>query len=59
MCLLYDCCMFASMGEKAMWDNANLKHFIDICKEEIGVGNICLMVVLLEMVGRNLRKSFL
>jgi hypothetical protein len=31
--------MFVSMGEKAVWDNANLKHFIDICKEEIGVGN--------------------
>jgi len=22
-----------------VWDNANLKHFIDVCKEEIGVGN--------------------
>jgi hypothetical protein len=39
MCLLYDCCMFASMDEKVVWDNANPKHFIDICKEEIGVGN--------------------
>jgi hypothetical protein len=37
--LLYDCCMFASTGEKAVWDNTNLKHFIGICKEEIGVGN--------------------
>ena len=27
------------MGEKAAWDNANLKHFIDICNEEIEVGN--------------------
>jgi len=27
------------MGEKAVWDNANVKHFIDICKEEIGLGN--------------------
>jgi hypothetical protein len=26
------------MGEKAVWDNANLKHFIDICKEEIDEG---------------------
>jgi hypothetical protein len=39
MCLLYDCCMFAGMGEMAMWDNTNLKHFIDICKEEISVRN--------------------
>ena len=22
-----------------MWDNANLKHFIDICNEEIDAGN--------------------
>ena len=27
------------MGEKVVWDNANLKHFIDICNEEIGAGN--------------------
>jgi hypothetical protein len=39
MCLLYDCCMFASMSEKTVCDNANLKHFIDICKEEISDGN--------------------
>jgi hypothetical protein len=26
------------MGEKAVWDNTNLKHFIDICKEEIYAG---------------------
>jgi hypothetical protein len=23
------------MGEKAVWDNATLKHFIGICKEEL------------------------
>jgi hypothetical protein len=27
------------MGEKAVWDNATLKHFIDICKEELSLGN--------------------
>jgi hypothetical protein len=27
------------MGEKAVWDNATLKHFIDICKEELILGN--------------------
>jgi hypothetical protein len=27
------------MGEKAVWDNATLKHFIDICKEELTLGN--------------------
>jgi hypothetical protein len=27
------------MGEKAVWDDANVKHFIDICKEELGLGN--------------------
>jgi hypothetical protein len=26
------------MGEKAVWYNANLKHFVDICKEEIDAG---------------------
>jgi hypothetical protein len=39
MCLLYDYCMFASMVENVVWDNTNLKHFIDIWKEVIGVGN--------------------
>jgi len=27
------------MGDKAVWNNANVKHFIDICKEEMGLGN--------------------
>ena len=27
------------MAEKAVWDNATLKHLIDICKEEILAGN--------------------
>jgi hypothetical protein len=27
------------MGDKAVWDNANVKHFIDICKEKISAGN--------------------
>jgi hypothetical protein len=27
------------MGEKAVWDNATLKHFIDICKEELILRN--------------------
>jgi hypothetical protein len=27
------------MGEKAVWDNATLKHFIDICKEKLSLGN--------------------
>ena len=27
------------MGEKAVWDDVNVKHFIDICKEEIDAGN--------------------
>ena len=27
------------MGEKAVWDNANVKNLIDICKEEITAGN--------------------
>jgi hypothetical protein len=25
--------------EKAVWDAVNVKHFIDICKEEIEAGN--------------------
>jgi hypothetical protein len=27
------------MAEKAVWDNTNVKHLIDICKEEILAGN--------------------
>ena len=27
------------MSEKAAWDAVNVKHFIDICKEEINAGN--------------------
>jgi hypothetical protein len=27
------------MSEKAVWDDVNVKHFIDICKEEIDAGN--------------------
>ena len=27
------------MGEKTVWDDANVKHFIDICKEEVQAGN--------------------
>jgi hypothetical protein len=27
------------MAENAVWDNANVKHLIDICKDEILAGN--------------------
>lgn len=28
------------MAEKAVWDDENVRHFIDICKEEISNGNL-------------------
>ena len=27
------------MGEKAVWDKANIKHFCDICKDEVLAGH--------------------
>jgi hypothetical protein len=27
------------MGEKTVWDDATLNHFIDICKKELSLGN--------------------
>jgi hypothetical protein len=31
--------LYISMGEKAMWDKANVKHFCDLCKIEVLAGH--------------------
>jgi hypothetical protein len=46
-----------SMGEKAMWDKANVKHFCDLCKIEVLAGHMPLCH--LNKVGwKNVEEKF-
>jgi hypothetical protein len=40
--LLHFVCMesYIRMGEKALWDNTNMKYFCDICKIEVLPGHM-------------------
>jgi hypothetical protein len=37
-CLSYDI-LYTSIGEKAVWDKANMKYFCGLCRIEVVVGH--------------------